>query len=124
MKQKRAEKSKVNNALCPELKKPKLENKSDKMGARLKKRTRSENVPNFAGIEAHPGHTKLTSKNKVALQGAVHFQNVKAATKERKRKLQVREIRRDTKREQKVGILNFSFPNFRIICNTVSNAVE
>lgn len=111
------EKSKINNSLCPESKKPKLNDKSKKTVTKLKKRKRSENVPNFAGIEAHPGHTKLPSRNKIASQEAIHFQNVKSSKKERKQKQHVQQIRQSKNREPKVSFLLLILIKVQILLN-------
>lgn len=101
VKQKRAEKSKLNNPLCPASKKPRPEEprKREKM---VKRRLRSENVPTFAGIESHPGQTSLASKRKILSQQEVHSQNVKEVKRDRRRKQQALQMRKEKKKEPKV----------------------
>lgn len=100
VKQKRAEKSKLNNPLCPQSKKPRPE--EPKREKKVKRRMRSENVPTFAGIESHPGQTSLPSKRKIFSQQEVHSQNVKEIKRNRKRKQQALQMRKEKKKEPKV----------------------
>lgn len=106
VKRKRMEKSRQNNPLCPESKrapKPQPDEERRGRGSKLQKRIRSEDVPTFAGIEAHPGQTKLSTRRKIFSQTAIHSVNVKSAKKDAKRIKQVKEIRKEKKRDPKVG---------------------
>lgn len=95
------QKSKAGNFLCPPSKKPAEVNETSSY-VKSKKRIRSENVPSFAGIEAHPGHTKLMSKHKILTQEEIHRQNLKQSKKNIKKKQSISEIRREKKKEPKV----------------------
>lgn len=102
IKQKRMEKSRLNNALCPNSKKPNVD-QVDSRKTKLKKRDRSGNVPTFTGMEAHPSTTiKLMSKSKIANQKVVHKLNVNHSRKETQRKRLKEQIRKEKQREPKV----------------------
>lgn len=98
------EKSKLHNSLCPDLKKPKVEDKVDSRKMKMKRRNRSDNVPTFTGMEAHPSTTvTFMSKRKIVDQNTLHRMNVTHSKKETKRKRMVQQIREEKKREPKVG---------------------
>ena len=106
MKQKRKEKSQLNNALCPNSKKPKVEEKLDSRQTKKKTHGRNSNVPTFTGMEAHPNTTvNFASRSKISGHRALHQLNSTQSKKEAKRKRFKEEIRKEKKREPKVSIL-------------------
>lgn len=97
------EKSQLNNPLCPDSKKPKPGEPQKPKFQDKKKRLRSDNVPTFAGMESHPGHTKLPSKRKIFSQSEVHKETLKDVKKRNKQNKHTQEIRKEKKRDPKVN---------------------